>query len=168
MSAQSSAYVEQVGVENLAELTQSVPSGGLNDAWIVQTGQGGHVARLEQRGGSTATVTQDGFGHRLAGFTLGEADPNAFALSFDGSELVLRQVAGVNSQAFVEQRDGAFAEILQSGSDNLAYLRQGGGAGNQAYIDQAGGSLARITQDGTGNFARVTQTGTGNTAHIYQ
>lgn len=166
-SAQSSAYVEQVGVQNLAALTQSAPAGGPNDARIVQVGQGDHVARLEQRGGSTADVTQDGLGHRLAGFTLGAADPDAFALQFDGSELVLRQV-GQNSRAFVEQRDGAFAEILQSGDDNLAYLLQRGGAGNRAYIDQAGGSLARVTQDGADNFARITQTGAGNTAHVVQ
>lgn len=152
VAAQSTAYVEQVGVQNLAELTQSGPTGGLNEASIVQAG-GSHVARLDQRGGGFAEVVQDGTGHRLAGLT------DAFALSFDGSSLILRQIGGQNSQAFVEQHDGAFAKILQFGSNNVAFLSQAGGGGNQAYIDQTGGGLALVTQSGADNVARVTQSG---------
>lgn len=155
-SAQSSAYIEQVGSSSVAEVTQQTLA---NEVHIAQTGIGEHVARLDQRGGSTATVEQEGLGHRLAGFSLGIADPNAFAMSFDGSQLVLRQIGGENSQAFVDQRDGAFAEILQFGSDNSAYVLQSGGLGNQAFIDQADGGVAQITQAGTNNIARITQTG---------
>ncbi len=145
-SAQSVATVEQVGSQNLAVLAQSASAGGLNDARIVQVGAGRHVARLDQRGGSTASVEQDGEGHRLAGFAGGAPDPAAAARSFDGSGLVLRQ-GGVGNQAFVEQHGGAFAEVLQSGSGNVAALRQ------------SGGGLARIAQTGVDNVARVTQIG---------
>ncbi len=158
-AAQSSAYVEQAGAMNTAVLTQTASAVGPNDARIEQVGQGSHVARLDQRGGGTAEVEQDGLGHRLAGLTGGVADLDATALSFDGSELVLRQVGGQNSQAFVEQRDGAFAEILQFGSDNLAVLSQAGGQGNQAFINQAGGDAAYVTQNGANNTARITQIG---------
>ena len=145
-SAQSSAAIEQVGSQNLAVLTQGVSAGGPGDARIVQAGAGRHVARLDQRGG-TATVEQDGEGHLLAGFSGGLPDPSASALSLDRSELVLRQAGGVGNQAFVEQFGGAFAEILQLGSDNLVSLRQ------------SGGGVVQITQTGADNAARITQTG---------
>lgn len=158
-AAQSSAYVEQVGDGNLALVEQALARPGQNDVRVVQVGAGGHVSRLDQGGGGTADVRQDGSGHLLAGLTGGAADPDAFALSLDGSRLVLRQVGGEGSRAFVEQRDGALAEIAQFGSDNLAVVVQAGGAGNRAFVDQAGGHSAFVTQNGFGNVARVNQTG---------
>ena len=145
-AAQSSAYVEQVGDANAAVIEQALAGVGENDV------------RIRQADGSTADVRQEGAGHLVAGLTGGFADPEAYALSLDGSDLVVRQVGGQNSRAFVDQRDGAFAEILQSGSDNLAVVLQEGGA-NQAYIDQAGGHTAFVTQNGINNVARVNQTG---------
>ena len=154
-AAQSSATIEQVGSQNLAELAQGLAAGGPNDARIVQVGAG-HVARLDQRGGGTADVVQDGAGHLLAGLTGGVPDPLAAALSLDGSELRLRQY-GDGNRVFAEQRDGALAEVLQSGSGNLLVLAQSGGPGNQAFVDQAGGGVAHVTQTGAGNVARITQ-----------
>lgn len=155
--AQSSAYVEQVGFQNDTQLLQSASASVLNEARIRQVGVGEHTAHLDQTGGSTADVAQEGQAHRLAGFAGGVADLSTFALQFDGSQLVLRQVGGQNSQAFVEQRDGAFAEIVQSGSDNVALVMQWGGLGNQAYLNQAAGGFAAVTQMGSGNIARITQ-----------
>ena len=158
-SAQSSAYVEQVGDGNLALVEQALTRPGQNDVRVVQVGAGGHVSRLDQDGGGTADVRQDGAGHLLAGLTGGAADPGALALSLDGSDLVLRQVGGQGSRAFVEQRDGAYAEIAQFGSDNLAVLLQEGGVNNEAFITQTSGAVAHVTQLGTNNVARVNQTG---------
>lgn len=158
-AAQSAATIEQVGSQNLAVLTQSLSAAGPNDARIVQVGAGGHVARLDQRGGGTADVVQDGAGHLLAGLTGGVADPLAAAVSFGGSGLVLRQSGGDGSRAFVDQRDGAFAEIVQAGRGNLAVLAQSGGPGNRAFVDQAGGGVAHVTQAGADNLARISQSG---------
>ena len=142
-AAQSSAVVQQVGLQNLAEVGQDGGVDGPSQAQIRQIGAGGHVARLDQSGG-TADVLQDGSGHVLAGLSGGLTDPTSAAVSADGSELVVRQ-EGLGHRAFVDQRDGSFARVTQAGQDNLVVLSQSGGA------------VARVSQDGTGNVARVTQ-----------
>jgi hypothetical protein len=149
----SRARVSQVGDVNVLLLTQSL---GANDAHISQAGVG-HRARLEQTGGSVADIDQEGVGHRLAGFdAFGAPDENAAALQFDGSQLVLKQIGGMNSQAFVDQRDGSIASITQFGSDNAAYLIQSGGI-NDASVVQGGNATAWITQTGHSNVVDIIQ-----------
>ena len=151
-------YLEQIGTLNQAEVVQSAAALAVTEVRVTQVGAG-HVALVDQRRDGSVDAVQDGVANVLAGWSLGAGDPSAFALVADGSELVLRQ-DGSDNRAFVEQREGAFAEVLQLGVGNTALLFQSGGLGNQAFIDQTGGAWARVTQTGAGNLARITQTDT--------
>lgn len=130
-SAQASeAYVEQVGFQNEAAVTQLasnaflLQSGMGNQAAIEQVGTGGHLVRLDQYDGSLAEVLQTGTGNRLVGLDW-----------------------RTNSESVALQRDASRLVLEQHGEGNLVLLKQ------------AAGSFAHITQNGAGNTATVIQTG---------
>ncbi|OZC04232.1 hypothetical protein [Rubricoccus marinus] len=126
-SAQSVAYVDQLGSRNTVELVQ-VAVGGGSDAQITQQGAGDHVARLEQSGGAYADILQSGSGNVLAGFdAMGYESIAASALSTDASRIVLSQI-GSGNRAFVQQGGGAVAHIIQTGHSNTVLVRQSAGS----------------------------------------
>ena len=125
-SAQSSeAYVEQVGAQNEAAVTQVasaaflVQAGLGNRAAIEQAGAGGHLVRLEQSGGSLADVLQTGAGNRLVGL----AGPESAAVQLGASRFDLVQ-HGVGNAVALEQAAGAYARVTQVGTGNTATILQ--------------------------------------------
>ena len=113
----------QTGDDHVAEITQTGATVGLT-----QVGGRRNTARLTQEGGSDAAILQDGTDNLLAGFdpTSGLADPLQAALQSGASNLVLSQI-GTNNRVFLDQSDGAVAQITQNGTNNTVTLVQRGG-----------------------------------------
>lgn len=131
VSAQSSeAFLQQVGQENVATVTQMaseaflLQSGIGNEVTLAQVGGGGHLVRLDQYGGSVAEITQTGLDNRLVGLDW-LASAESAALQHDASRLVLEQ-HGEGNLVLLQQAAGGFAQITQNGTNNTATVIQTG------------------------------------------
>lgn len=150
-AADSGVFVEQIGNNNSAEVTQQTPD---QAAGITQDGDG-NTAEIDQRdtGAHFASIAQNG-------------DDNTVLAAQEGAGeavLLLSQQGGGND-ATVLQRDtgglGSAAAILQSGNDNLLNLVQDG-SDNQARLTQNGdGNAMTAIQLNSGNRLEWTQNGT--------
>ncbi len=109
LAAQSDAFVEQAGSDNVVELAQ-FSNALVTDARVIQVGTG-HVARVDQQRGGLVDVEQRRRRQRAWRAGDGFGDASSTALVADGSTLMLRQ-DGTSNRAFVEQLDGGFAEII--------------------------------------------------------
>ena len=120
VAAQSSeAILQQAGTLNVASITQFTSIASLK-----QIGTG-NMARIDQAGGSTAQLFQNGTGNRLAGIVAesGLGDLMRHASQIESSTLLLSQI-GMDNLAFVRQASGSYASITQSGFGNSVTLIQ--------------------------------------------
>jgi hypothetical protein len=146
----SNANILQRGNRNVVDGLREVSS----SPFLTGLGLTGLDSRAEQQSGDQTLVLEQRGGH------------NHFYVSQDGGAM-----DGMNTIR-MEQKDGAYAEVLQSGGQNLIRGERGSMAlsnKSDLFVSQQGEmNTLRFDQTTTGNTLTVTQFGDMNTTKVQQ
>jgi hypothetical protein len=171
--------VDQNGSANLARLRQ-VDTGDAS-FHITQNGTGNTTTADHLRSSHGGPqVTQTGEGNTVSIYADNLLGPgariiqdgsmnSARVLLIDTDVLLTLSQQGVGNAVSASEMGAGYADIIQSGNDNLANLTQANGF-HKAAIAQIGNSnSATVTQTLQGYYVgNVSQTGSGNWSNVYQ
>lgn len=155
-----SAFVEQIGEDNLAEIAQTQFEGAAFGTSLLPRE---FLTRLSgAAGGRGAVVAQIGSGNTASIRQSADRSQGEIGQFGDGN------LATVLQHPLSAGDFGNRAGVYQDGSDNAALVAQDG-AGNFAALSQTGDGLSgEIRQTNADNSARLTQEGTGLAYAIVQ
>jgi hypothetical protein len=160
----SESWIEQIGSENSATVTQSSSASGKET---------GNLSIIDQGSHNTAKVDQSGSG-TLNTSIIEQADWNngtneLTGEDVDGARVVQKGNLNRNTSKVTQKTTTKSKDI---GNNTADVLQDGTGIANESVIIQDGFANAVIVwQDGDGgikNSSNVTQSGSNNSAHVIQ